>query len=859
MHETRKILGGSPKDFEQENLKSADSLMFPEDLKPLQDEYHKLRVALTTVRDQYLAARGTDFGVTPAIGYDTTPSPNIPGVPKNGWRTTDELLSIIGWRTSCLLDVMRGVDGGEGGTSPSNHGGDSPWLTDPSFTARNTYSDPTTSNASRMAVWHYYKDYSIVDSLLDELVDNVPVVDASGGTTAPGSDLPGKAELATFKGLLAALSSPIIAPTSPAPVADPSWATVDPTHLPKEAQEAVYFIKLLDPVIRKYSIGVVDGGGKVITIRSPEYIRVAQVDATVNALIEDTNQILKLSASGGKNTFSKVMELYSVRSSIMKHLDLWNGHVYNVVRSTIAPPDPGVIPAFRSLAGAIGTSRAASSKTALYTFTVNWRFDAEPFPAIDVRAVFDATALEKAHSPPVLNSVVDLSKAVNRAHKAYNTCRSSIMLDFDHCDDLFNNIVAAVIALRTDYEPKTPRSWNTRIQGFQHITALEQAINALIKALKDDHEFSRWTADANPALWKPDARALFNSLIWLENPKAMHSLSLVEAAQMLIKPTCPIPKSTVTMGVPLEPPIVTTLIDPNNYKRTTVVLGKQVADLLWHIFRDGSGGAWRGIRTQYKSLRNLYIKGSGGVPPGTPLVDPISGVYVNVADDAVDFAQACFDFADKPTEALIVAGAAAKSQLYANLRLLEQDVLTSVPLDDIYDPTNNPGRKTAFSAAIQRAVVSLNAVPTLSLPDQGASASLLVARPLTESQRLIHYKSAPTESVTFASDSDFAVSAGQKVVLEAKTPEDLEGMVARLPKHGPSLVFGLVVDRPGDMTALYKAVAIRLDLRLPPEIERKVADRKNAATGWLYNIVQFESGAYYTSQHDYIKPELYAV
>ena len=83
--------------------------------------------------------------------------------------------------------------------------------------------------------------------------------------------------------------------------------------------------------------------------------------------------------------------------------------------------------------------------------------------------------------------------------------------------------------------------------------------------------------------------------------------------------------------------------------------------------------------------------------------------------------------------------------------------------------------------------------------------------------------------------------------------------MARLPKHGPSLAYGLVVDRPGDMTALYKAVAIRLDLRLPPEIERKVADRKNAATGWLYDIVQFESGAYYTRQHDYIKPELYAV
>ncbi|NBR87983.1 MAG: hypothetical protein EBT61_21210 [Verrucomicrobia bacterium] len=157
-------------------------------------------------------------------------------------------------------------------------------------------------------------------------------------------------------------------------------------------------------------------------------------------------------------------------------------------------------------------------------------------------------------------------------------------------------------------------------------------------------------------------------------------------------------------------------------------------------------------------------------------------------------------------------------------------------------------------------IAALTAVPALTPFVPSPSVGLRgEARPLTESQKLIHYESAPTESVSFASDSDFVVSAGQKVVLEAKTPEALERMVARLPKHGPSLVFGLVVDRPGDMTALYKAVAIRLNLHLPPEIEGKVADRKNAATGWLYDIVQFESGAYYTRQHDYIKPELYAV
>jgi hypothetical protein len=270
----------------------------------------------------------------------------------------------------------------------------------------------------------------------------------------------------------------------------------------------------------------------------------------------------------------------------------------------------------------------------------------------------------------------------------------------------------------------------------------------------------------------------------------------------------------------------------------------------------------------------MYIKGRGADGEEQPFLNPESSIYVRIAIAAQRFGQACYDFMDVGDFAKILEANNAEKDCIAALNELSQEVTDCELLHDMVHDENSK-YKSEFRMRIANTINYLhganNELVALATPPppppppplKGAPpppASMpVVARPLTESQRLIHYKSAPTESVIFASDSDFTVSAGQKVVLEAKSPEDLKRMVARLPKHGPSLAYGLVVDRPGDMTALYKAVAIRLELRLPPEIERKVADRKNAATGWLYNIVQFESGAYYTSQHDYIKPEFYAV
>ena len=814
--------------------------------------------------NKYFQGRGgNNLRDATTVGYDSPPPPNTPKVPTNGWQATDELLNNIGWRISCLLDLMRGVDCNRGPIK--DHGGDAPWEAEPIFLYQNP-SLPSSSAMplSRKAAWQSYVNdqYYDVNLLCNELIDNGNV-GPTGTPISAGLDLPGKAEFLNLKGLLSSFTA---APDTTiilkaAPVVDSAWALVNATSHPLDRGNASTFVSKLSDAIRNYTLPVnvtVSSTTTTINLRSPNYIRVAEADEVVNSLINHANWMLAASAAGVTKTFSRYQQWRQVYvligQDLMKVYDL----VTNVTRPSVLTSPPEVAVAYRNFENDIIGDPASATTTNLFGIYNSWSTDLEPFPPINPHIDIDVGDMQSGHRLKVHASVVALSRACRRTVNGYINCRDGLLLNSDHCDGLFKDILAAVIALRTDYVD--PRSWAVRVQGFQHKWDLRQAVQIFLDAIVADPDMQANTINTGSDIthWNLDARELIDSIERLGGGAPSTPLTLKEAIDNLYEPSCDIPPSVSGIGAPKEPAVVTNLINPSLYPTTTVDLGRQVAVLLQAIFRNKSG-AWDGIRTRYINLRNNSIK-TGGSKVGLPLVDPASDVYVNVSDAAVNFAQACFDFAAKPAEALIVAGAAAKSQLVTNLRLLEQHVLMSLPLSNRYDPTNNPGLKTEFSDAIRRATKALMVVPILEFPDQGASASLQVARPLTESQRLIHYKSAPTESVTFASDPDTVISsAGQKVVLKAKTPEDLEGMVARLPKHGPSLVFGLVVDRPGDMTALYKAVAIRLDLRLPPEIERKVADRKNAATGWLYNIVQFESGAYYTSQHDYIKPELYAV
>jgi len=135
--------------------------------------------------------------------------------------------------------------------------------------------------------------------------------------------------------------------------------------------------------------------------------------------------------------------------------------------------------------------------------------------------------------------------------------------------------------------------------------------------------------------------------------------------------------------------------------------------------------------------------------------------------------------------------------------------------------------------------------------------------PLTPSQRLIKYKFTPDVEAKFV--KEVIPGAHGALVLEASSIEELDAKLARIPES-KARIYGLVVDKPGDLVALYKAVAINIGNSMPDELKTKQANVANAATGrlytttWMPNIGSSGSrGAYYKEYRDLIKPALYAV
>ncbi len=129
---------------------------------------------------------------------------------------------------------------------------------------------------------------------------------------------------------------------------------------------------------------------------------------------------------------------------------------------------------------------------------------------------------------------------------------------------------------------------------------------------------------------------------------------------------------------------------------------------------------------------------------------------------------------------------------------------------------------------------------------------------LNDEQKLINYAVPPVAAYSLIQTAE-AVPVGSHTdfVIEAGTREMLERM--KFPGGGRQL-YGLVIDKPGDMVALYKAVAINIGLNPPPEIKSKSADRTRGASGWLYDIVRAaDSNIHALRLRTYIKSSEYAV
>ena len=827
----RTILGGGPDDLDQPNIDlGADGLGFPDIQKNpaanVQESHHQARVLLKKAFDQYVLERNDSATGEAKVGPNAPVTP-LGGVPKRGWAQMTNLVNHpLDWFSN-MCDIVRGDFNFIGSTYRFSGKilPDYPWNNDFDLDGSGSSGD------TRMDRW---KD--TLSAIVNEL----------DGYVIPGlvdgfSDLRSKALFQKVSDYMKD-STKILAPNTPKlgppPVIDSTWSGVNDASHPLDTKFSPQLITSLSTCLNLYidpSNDLRDGGK----------FNVGLADRAVETVIDNTNHILGLTNTSTKVTLARHHEMLKTVSGMDPALIAWANEIFLAAQDSKSGKTAEYTALFNAIGGDSTTTMIAGSLRDLvhtYLNAPKWEKPA----AIPARTALVASSLSTDYSLTVKNKMASFDQQFRELRKAYVKCRVRYELEWVTLDPLYTALERSVDTLTQHYN--NAASWANREQSAKDLLALKSNAKGLDTALNNDPTLSvNLTGGATSAT----ATSLITEIADLQT-----------LADALLLPTTSNPVSSYApaVGVPSTPTKITDLMDVVQYNISIVDVGKQVRRVLKTVFHKSKTG-WEGIRNQYWTLRGGI--GHPGANKNNPLVDPASDVYVKVAIAAQTFAQACFDFADKGDPAKIQDAEQAKKELKSELTKLAAEVSNSALLDDAFASAIT--RKNDFKAAIQRTLTALNAVPELKLPDQGNSASPQVARPLTESQRLIHYKSAPSDSVAFASNTDSvafasdAVSASQNIVIEAKTSADLENMVAQIPKQGPRLAYGLIVDRPGDMTALYKAVAIRLNLRLPPEFEKKVADRKNAATGWLYDIVRFETGAYYTRMREYIKPELYAV
>ena len=69
----------------------------------------------------------------------------------------------------------------------------------------------------------------------------------------------------------------------------------------------------------------------------------------------------------------------------------------------------------------------------------------------------------------------------------------------------------------------------------------------------------------------------------------------------------------------------------------------------------------------------------------------------------------------------------------------------------------------------------------------------------------------------------------------------------------------LVVDKPGDINALYKAASIVMRASAPSDLKDKITDRRHGATGWLIKAKRLKNGEFELEVVEYINSQFYRV
>lgn len=820
--------GGRDLDLDNVNiLAGAGALGFPADQQApvdVQAEHHALRTDVRNGLAAYIVTRGAPFSAVPA--------PGVPAdAPAAGWLATDPDAVIIKDSLSLMCDAMRGEFGG----MPARPNG--PW--------RNpTWPGP---NTSRWGVWQQAKANLVaaLGRLCPQLV------------TATPADMPAKAPLDNAALLAAALHDPnIVIPAAPSPA---TLVAVTPATHPKAGggggggggNALVRLHNWLARALATYgnanlAVGPdLRAGQPAAAVGGPAagpYIAVLDADQRATDAIASFNRLAPFYAAGPV----AFADIAGARAEIVT--------LRNALRTWALVINEGTAPAVPLAAEytALADNNIGGVNLAVHgpPNSVRWAAEnlaappAQVWPARlagSVAAAVGAGANMVNQPPAIGNLVVAANARLDDLLAGYNACSAAYELDWDTIGPLERNVEQAFADLLATYNA-APTVARAR-QSIVDKANIFVAVDALRASLNLDVAFQAALRSGAPT----NARAV---ALWaiVARRRARLRVPNREIAALLPGATAvPVPP------LPAESANIALLIDPRNYDRTIVDVGYKCRDLLAAVFRRSAMGAppaWSGIRRQTRDLRRAWR------------LDPAAPELAQVERDAEQMATACFSFANTGNLAYIPAADGARAALTLSLAAINAAVLGEALLGDAVDPPNNAARKVDFTACVARAQAALAAIPPLKPLPTGVARSVGPTNrpPLPDSLRLIHYEQPPTETIGIVHDvSEIPAGTRSDVVIEAQSAEALDAMVARLPESGPRLVYGLVVDRPGDHVALYKAVAICLKMRPPPAVEKQVASRKNAATGWLYDIVRFESGAYYSRLREYIKPELYAV
>jgi hypothetical protein len=629
------------------------------------------------------------------------------------------------------------------------------------------------------------------------------------------ADLPVKAAFTAIQPAVAALNNPAVPPPGAAPAVPLGWAAMNPAGYPHAGLGGANIIIQIRDRLTVSINNYVNPAPP--NLRAGSIISTAGADAAVAAAIAAFDALAAVYVPGPV-TLAAVQTAKVQWQNLRQALADWSSHI----AVGVLTGGPASVP-YNALVMRLGDSNLGARAAPGTDRARVEALLAPPVPQYPARLVNSRAGpglIVLMQPAPARDPAYAFSAELDQLLPEYNAAATALSLDWGTIGPLERQVEALFAALIATYN--APKSLASARQSLADLAAVNAAIVALNAALNIDPLFP-----AAVIVPEPNAVALRTRVDGL--PAAF---ALMRSGSIAL-PLPPFPAESANIAI---------LIDPGQYHKAVANVGGLVRDLLEAVFRRSRPGvapAWRGVRQQYKRLRTRAY------------LDPASPALADVERDAEAVATACFMFSNtaNPVQsaALETARAALDNSLNAIDLFVGGEILVPAAL------------KPDFAAAVARARTALVAIPILTAPGapplRQAPSSML-----TESQKLINYDAPPTEGFSVVRDVT-AIPAGSHTdfVVEASSTASLEEMVGRLPATGGRMLYGLVVDRPGDMIALYKAVAICLKLRPPPEVAAKVADRKNAATGWLYDIVRFESGAHYTRLHEYIKPELYAV